>query len=92
MKTIIRNCQAHFFEIQNTCIYFVLGPFVLSRLVDHDPADMKAYNIRSDNSPSYIREALKSLRDMATEKFIIMCSSVNTDIVLTQVCTIIEVY
>jgi len=60
-------------------------PHVLSRLVDRDTTDIKAYDIRTNSSSETIKYVLKDLRDKYFEYFILMCSSKNADFVLTQV-------
>jgi hypothetical protein len=65
--------------------HFFAVPHVLSRLVDRDTTDIKAYDIRTNSSSETIKYVLKDLRDKYFEYFILMCSSKNAALVLTQV-------
>ncbi|XP_048776991.2 glutamate receptor ionotropic, kainate 2-like isoform X2 [Ostrea edulis] len=60
------------------------GPPVVSLLVDRHPTDLKAYNIRHNTSETYVRGILKDVRSRFIERIIVICSSTNTKIVLTQ--------
>lgn len=58
---------------------------MMSLLIDRHPTDLKAYNIRHNTSDSYVRGILKDLRNRYIDRIILLCSSTNTNIVLTQV-------
>lgn len=60
------------------------GPPMMSLLIDRHPTDLKAYNIRHNTSDSYVRGILKDLRNRYIDRIILLCSSTNTNIVLTQ--------
>lgn len=69
----------------HTCLPFPAGPPMMSLLIDRHPTDLKAYNIRHNTSDSYVRGILKDLRNRYIDRIILLCSSTNTNIVLTQV-------
>ncbi|XP_069130736.1 glutamate receptor ionotropic, kainate 2-like isoform X4 [Argopecten irradians] len=57
---------------------------VVINLIGNFTDRIKAFNIRYNSTSANVRNALKELRDNYFEKFIILCSSKNADIVLTQ--------
>ncbi|CAC5374411.1 Glutamate receptor ionotropic, kainate 1,Glutamate receptor ionotropic, kainate 2 [Mytilus coruscus] len=59
-------------------------PHIFSGLVDKETADIKTYNILNNSSSNNVKRILKELRDKYFGNFILMCSSKNAAIVLTQ--------
>ncbi|XP_062608571.1 glutamate receptor ionotropic, kainate 3-like isoform X2 [Saccostrea cucullata] len=59
-------------------------PPIMSLLVDRHPTDLKAYNIRHNTSSAHVRGILRDLRNRFIDRIIVICSSLNTNIVLTQ--------
>ncbi|KAJ8297659.1 hypothetical protein KUTeg_024190 [Tegillarca granosa] len=58
------------------------GPEMMVKLVD--TRDIKAYNVEHNNTDEGVRWALKDLRDKHFKNYLVMCSSKNIDVVLTQ--------
>lgn len=60
-------------------------PHIFSGLVDKETADIKTYNVLNNSSSNNVKRILKELRDKYFGNFILMCSSKNAAVVLTQV-------
>ncbi|XP_071125627.1 glutamate receptor ionotropic, kainate 2-like isoform X1 [Mytilus edulis] len=59
-------------------------PHIFSGLVDKETADIKTYNVLNNSSSNNVKRILKELRDKYFGNFILMCSSKNAAVVLTQ--------